>query len=408
MIVTIGAAVLFTGACSAGTDRAGGAGSRTLARDTVVIDGTTPSCAQCSLEVVDSVRLGTVNDSEIPQRVPKYILRDGRGTHYLVFDGWVNKPVLRYDSRGKFLGQLGAYGEGPGEYQMTSGAMIGPGDSVFVSARQRQVFAADGSYGRSFDSDRRTLLGPVPDGSGDIYSFMNAPPMRNIPASLAARYGTAPHVFRVAPNGTLRDSFPVFSIRAGANSPVSGWSEWRVDSRPALAPDGTIWTNLGQYRLEQHAPDGTPKRLIGVTPPDGVRPTMTAGEADSLMQIARGSSPAPRQPTSRSRPGPIQIDEEGLIWLVRFVRAPGADTITIKMDYLAPNEAPQEGTIPASTQDRLYHTVVEVIDPARGELIVRATLPFNALMVRPGFIGRLRADDMDRYLVDVYRLSLRR
>ncbi len=380
-----------------------------VARDTVIIDATTPSCAQCSLEVVDSVRLGAVNDSEIPQLVPKYILRDARGTHYLVFDGWVNKPVLRYDSLGKFVGKLGEYGEGPGEYQMTSGVMIGPGDSVFVSAKHLQVFTADGSYGRTLEGDRRTLLGPVPDGSGDVYSFVNAPAMslRNIPASLAERYGTAPQVFRVAPDGTVRDSFPIFSIRAGANRPVSGWNEWRVDSRPVLAPDGTIWTVLN-HRLEQHAPDGTRKRLIGVTLPDGLRPIMTAAEADSLMQIARASSPAPRQPAPRALAGSLQIDEEGLLWFVRFVRAPGADTIKIKMDYLAPNEAPQEGTIPANTQDRLFHTIVGVIDPVRGELIAQATLPFNALMVRPGFIGRLRADDMDRYLVDVYRLSLRR
>jgi hypothetical protein len=377
--------------------------------DTVMIDASAPSCTSCSLRVVDSVRLGSVNDSEIPQRAPKYILRDSRGTHYLVFDGWVNKPILRYDSLGRFAGKLGAYGEGPGEYSMTSGASVAPGDSVFVSARNPQVFAADGSYGRTFDKGNRTMLGAVPDGSGDLYSFMNAPAMamRNVPATFIERFGAAPHVFRTAPDGTVRDSFPIFSIRAGMNSARGGWNEWRLDSRPSLAPDGTIWTVLN-HRLEEHAPDGTRKRLIGITFPGEPRPVMTEREADSLMQIARETSQPTVGSTSRIRAGVLQIDEDGLLWTVRTVRAPGADTIKVVMDYLAPNEAPQEGTVPANTQDRLYHTIVDVIDPARGELIARTTLPFNGLVVRPGFVGRLRADELDRYLVDVYRLVLRK
>jgi hypothetical protein len=372
-----------------------------------MIDGSVPSCTTCSLQLLDSVRLGTVNDSEIPQRVPKYILRDSRGTHYLVFDGWGNKPILRYDSLGRFIGKLGAFGQGPGEYQMTSGVMLGPGDSVFVSARTPQVFAADGSFGRAFPGDVRTLLGPVPDGSGDVYSFMNAPPMAmsNIPATFAARFGTAPHVFRSAPDGSIRDSFPIFSMRAGGHGSRSGWLEWRLDSRPALAPDGTIWTALN-FRFEQHAADGTRKRLIGMALP-GARPIMTEAEADSLMRIARAASQPPTPVTERVRAGTLQVDERGLLWIVRAERAPGADTIKVVMDYLSPDEAPMEGTVQANIQDRLFHTIVDVIDPARGELIARTTLPFNGLVVRPGFVGRLRADELDRYIVDVYRLALR-
>jgi hypothetical protein len=60
------------------------------------------------------------------------------------------------------------------------------------------------------------------------------------------------------------------------------------------------------------------------------------------------------------------------------------------MDFLAPNEAPGEGTVPLNIADRLNHTIVEVIDPEQGVLVARSELPFKGLMVSPGFVGRLR------------------
>jgi hypothetical protein len=139
--------------------------------DTVIIDGVTPSCAGCSFDVAKIATLGSRTDAEIPQRVPE-ILRDSRGFHYLVFHGWVNKPILRYDSTGRFLGKLGAFGQGPGEYEMTFAAFFGAADSLYVWAEGRlQAFGPDGGYGRSLRVPRYISFGLGPASDQTAYSW---------------------------------------------------------------------------------------------------------------------------------------------------------------------------------------------------------------------------------------------
>jgi hypothetical protein len=195
--------------------------------------------------------------------------------------------------------------------------------------------------------------------------------------------------------------------------------ELQVDATPVVAPDGSVWTKLGsQYRLEQHAPDGAARKLIGVSIPGMRTPVMTRTDAESLLVKARSGgsgSVAVRDPTAADATAllsigrsTVQIDNDGLLWMMRTVRAPRADTIKVTRDYLSPNEAPGEGTIPRNVTDRLHHTIVEVIDPSRGELIARVELPFAAIPVTPGYVGRVRTDEMERYLVHVYKLRLNR
>ena len=51
------------------------------------------------------------------------------------------------------------------------------------------------------------------------------------------------------------------------------------------------------------------------------------------------------------------------------------------------------GAIPRNTEDRLYHTVVEGIDPRRGELLARHEIPFLGVRVAPGCVGHVRISD---------------
>jgi hypothetical protein len=280
---------------------------------------------------------------------------------------------------------------------------------VFQSGGVGQVFAPDGSYARTIRAPGRTVFAVAPDGSGDIYT--------------TGRFrwdqtDAVPRVVRLSADGSPRDSFPIFVATFGTTwvrqKASDAWVASRTPSEAVMAPDGSVWTTVHEtYRLERHAPAGATKQLIGVEVPGRDRPRLTAAAIDSVAP----KEPGPPGPfardvmwvqggnTVRLRTGML-VDTAGLLWVFRSIMAPKFDTITVTVDYLAPDEAPEERTIPRDIEERLTHTIVEVIDPQRAELIARATLPFQAFPTAPGYAGRVSADDRGQYVTSVYPLRL--
>jgi hypothetical protein len=384
--------------------------------DTLVIDGASPGCSTCSIEVGAPLRLGTTTDREIPRRVPA-MLRASRGTVYLTFHGWGDKPILAYDSTGRFIKSIGRRGSGPGEYNMTQEAFIGPGDSLFAWAPPALiVYAPDGAFGRTV-----RVIGPWPIGvSGD--GTVSA-------VRLSQMYGGSerPYLFRLGPDATPRDSFALFSAPDGGRStrrssdggpPLTRRTYYEV--WPAVAPDGSVWTWLPHgYRLEHHSAAGIPHQLFGMKVPDQPTPIMTVAQAESIAAaFERGDRKVIAERAAkywgagkRGAPRPkmhLMVGSDSLLWVVRNVPAPSWDTIQVKGEKLSPDEAPEEVTIPRDVEDRLYHTIVEVIDPRRAQLIARAELPFLGIPAAPGYIGRVTADDDGFYVPTIYKLTLRR
>jgi hypothetical protein len=383
-----------------------------VARDTVIIDATSPSCSHCVLEVMPALQLGTRDDAEIPQRVPQ-VLRDSRGNHLLVFNGWSDKPILRYDSVGRFRGKLGRYGRGPGEYTMTRGVLLGNADSVFVfMGLNGQVFGPDGTYARSFRfRPGHMVFGIAPDTSGVMYAHSSFS---------YESYGAPPYVIRLGSDGTPIDSFPTFSaivgkstIRAGPR--VREYTQ-RIGATPVHAPDGSIWTLAGGiYRLERHSADGASRQLFGVALPGSPRPRLTVAEVESAAAVKVAPSVTRRIPAGSERPmrpsatrTSMSIDSTGLLWIVRTIPAPRWDTITAKPIYASPDEAPFERSLPRDVEDRFYHTVVEVIDPKQPRLLARTELPFQGHAAAPDYIARVTMDRSGYFVTSVYRLELRR
>jgi hypothetical protein len=376
-------------------------GSRAeVQRDTVVIDGTTPACSVCSLVAGEGVTIGTPGDKEIPQRIPD-VLRDSRGYVYLVFNGWSNKPVLRYDSAGRFLGTLGKYGNGPGEYTMTFNALIVPGDSIYVYDwnRRLQVFAPDGQFVRIITQMPGRFVGLLPDSGGSAKRIVVQPFRNRDLDSDTVRYLSI-----LDESGAARDSFRTFY--------PSTFSE----GQPVVSPRGEIWTFMNpNYRLERHARNGNTEKLIGVSVPDWSPPLLTRTQFDSVRQkalAARGSvtRATPAQAAAMSkRPRSkldVMVDSTGLLWIARNVGAPGWDTINVSLEYLSPHEAPGEASIPREQEDRLYQTIIEVIDPERGELLARTSLPFLGHLAAPGYVGRVTMYESGHYRTMVYPVVL--
>jgi hypothetical protein len=380
-------------------------------RDTIVIDGTAPSCTSCSLEVGEPLRLGSTGDAHVARRVPN-VLRDSRSTAYMIFDGWVNQPTLQFDSAGQLRGRVGRHGEGPGEYTMLSGAFIGTGDSLYAisSSNALIVYAPDGKFARTVRVPSLLPFGVLVDGTILATRFL----------SRRAEI----YVLRLNADGTMRDSFPIFSPPSGITYTVtqSGGPgrvvQQRHESRTFLGADGSLWAHevqSGNYRLERVDLSGKSTRLLGVQLPEYPPVILTVAQADSAAVLMAerfknakrrpASSDMMRRPTSRSY---VTADASGLLWVVRTTPAPSFDTITFVREDMSKTEAPGELVIPRDVEDRRSHTVVEVIDPVAATLLARVTLPFLGHLAAPGYIGRVTQDEEGFFVTSVYPLRLKR
>jgi hypothetical protein len=184
-----------------------------------------------------------------------------------------------------------------------------------------------------------------------------------------------------------------------------------MEANPSIGWDGSIWTKLGSnVRVERHSRDGKSEQVIGLSLPGFYPPVVSLAQADTLAaeyeRSYREKTPIARLQGLRAVSYNIQVDSQGLIWVQRRIRAPGADTIKAERVCAGADEAPGECRNTVATTDRQYHVVVDVIDPGAGELIARTTLPFAALPVAPGFVGRVRSSTDGHYVVHVYRLKL--
>jgi hypothetical protein len=270
------------------------------------------------------------------------------------------------------------------------------------------VFSADGAFVRSVVAPRSSPFAADPDGRGGFYGFRPTWDLRKDTAQA--------FVVRYRADGTASDSFSLFQAPTGdVVRVVSGKEQFEVPmitrARPVESLDGSIWTLTPGNRIEQHAPDGKSMRVLGLRFPGGDAPLMTLSQAESLAAAKTSTSSGSAKkspPKPATRITALQVDQAGLLWVLRTFPAPGSDTIKAKVDYLSPNEAPEEGTIPEDILDRKSHTYVDVIDPKEGIVLARAELPFRGVPVRAGYVGRITTNDDGFYVVSVYPLRLRR
>jgi len=379
-------------------------------RDTAMIDSV-PSCSTCSLTVTDSLLIGTAKDASIPVRVPGF-LKDSRGTNYLTFEGWGSQPVLSYDSLGRYQGEIGHYGQGPGEYRHTSVVRTGNSDSLFVFEGYHlgHVFSADGKYARRADVGGKRPFAVATDSTGYVLAIST----QTWPPTTGNQY-----VFRFGAEARLVDSFPVFSVSTGRTKQLSSGKESYSKADMLLSegyagPSGTVWT-MGptNYRLEQHDRRGISRKLFGVrvageAPPIMNEAEMREAQATQRMVPTYEVISSPRRVKALWPKRWLDVDQDGLLWVGRQIAAPGWDTINTKAQKLSPNEAPNEETIPREIDDRRYHTVLEVIDPHVGQMLARIELPFLGERVSAGFVGRVVADADGFLKPSVYKLQLKR
>jgi hypothetical protein len=145
---------------------------------------------------------------------------DAAGNLYVLDQ--MGKRVLKYDSRGKYLGRFGRAGNGPGELGSPIGLALGPGDSIWV---------ADMTNGR-------LIIYPQDGGEARTMALGEGPIMPGV--GFALRHGGVLHDFRAF------NLMRMAAERRSGTPPATPQEPPRVVQR--LSGDGTLLDTLWLYQ----------------------------------------------------------------------------------------------------------------------------------------------------------------
>ena len=302
-------------------------------------------CPRCQIVRTVEARLqSTVLEGEIDE-MPLGVRRSARGEIW-VLSQRIGPRV--YDSRGRFTRAIGRTGRGPGEYNAVDDLVWLPGDSVLVVDginRRATVITSDGRVQRTIQMPATFLNLFVLEWPSRLFgsATMATPAAAGHGLHLADLSGTSARVSRsFSPGeGTLRPSDRTTTYHFISGTPTGDI----LSSTPhsfaiySWSPSGHLKSSL--VRRGKSLPDKVPDQDVG----------------------------NPRTPPSPAVSG-LMVDEEGLIWF--FVRVPAATWRDAWSTLPA-------GSAEASRQQigwpKLFNTRIEVIDPARAQLLARTEIP---------------------------------
>lgn len=336
------------------------------------------ACPECSIHLELEVTLG---DRDGPGGVgySVAVARDEVGRYYLSHV-YSRHELLVFDADGSLLEVVGRAGEGPGEYAVVSLVSVTEGDTV-----------------RVFDNGLRrlTVLAPFPDLSVVRTSPIEAPVGGN--RTLVAEGGdlvTSGRVptpesvglplHRLSSEGRLIHSY-------GAEDPVVAPGLEPVLSRALAWARGTeeTWVvHPDDYRIGRWTLEGE-KVTEWNRAPSWLEPRREG------WVLAPGSPPPTRVQA-------VAEDGEGRLWVLAQV--PGEDWESALLE----REGPEGPVYEPRDFERLFDTVVEVID-ADGRLLVSERVPQYLLtFVEPGLVVGYRETPTEMPFLDVYSVELRR
>jgi hypothetical protein len=322
----------------------------------VVKSTTVVPCTGCSLVIE---RMGTIGASDAEgaylRRFPRHVSRDARGRIIVSAGG----PPQVFDSTGKYLHTIGRTGQGPLEFGLPQGVHRGPGDSLHVVESSRiTVLTPAGDFVRSVSVPHSAIVKHVLDDGSYIAAGI---------ANYRERDDGTPFLHSITGSGHNRASFgPRLTTGDGGRLVYPNLMIGRADAR-------SFWvTHLFRYRLELYQSQGTLLRVIERSAP------FMSGESRGL---------------SVERLGPIltetRQDDHGRLWVMISLPPP------------AWKENDAMGT------RLLYHTMVEVLNPADGSLIASARVPsLITWIMDDGYLAGISEGDDGEPLVSLWRARL--
>lgn len=349
----------------------------TQSQSTTLTISNEASCSGCDIIVRRTMRLGQSDGDGAFASRPYVVARDSRGRFYVVTPETSGEVPFVFDSRGRFVQRLGRVGDGPGEYRNPISIMVRR-DSVYVLDRQQgrlTVLAPSWRYARSFQG---------PPGAWSAIALDSGGFVINGRVKNAQRIGIPYHRFDAT--GNYLGSFGSRNERIDPrNNTIDNW--W-------LTPGShnSFWAvpYSHRYVIDHWSADGQLLRSLERRVPWFPR-------FDSLWNIT------PEQP-----PYPIMMgswsDDQGLVWVLVGIG---------DRDWargLGTRQRGEGGGVYYKHEDRqkIYDTLVEIIDPATGQLVTSRRLDGTLdVVIGSGLVGGVRETE-DGVFLDVFAISLNR
>lgn len=280
---------------------------------------------------------------------------------------------LAYADDGSFLGPLGNAGDSAGGFREPLFARIGPGDSlwIFDNAQRVLVFGPDRRWVRTV----QLRVGPwdAVVGANGRMLVASSSSERPFPLLLLSSVGTIEHEL-------VGDS-----VSQSIHSP----------RRVLQAPDGSWWTLPMQfrYRLEHWAKGGAPLGVIERRP-DWFPPYQ------QMISPSREQAPSPMVMDA-------WFDGSGRIWVLGKTADPRWS------DGLSAAASDSSDVRSIDNADKVYDTVLEVLDPVTGALLAQARFDVSyPFAVEPGVVMRVRTTpngwnraELMRIVLDTMKLN---
>ncbi|MGH7470688.1 MAG: hypothetical protein ACRENP_22295 [Longimicrobiales bacterium] len=318
------------------------------------------SCARCTISLRRIATVGA-NDGPGTLRGPSRIKLDGAGRY------WVIHPPdmsLVFDSTGKLFNTPFRMGLGPNEFASSALPIPLPGDSTL---------AIDLSAGRA------TVLSP------DLRAVRTIPIQQPIGSSIVLRWPdlvvingyVASRSGRVEPLSTVTFAGgTVRMVRSFGKHPGEELPQiWEVRASLVRARDQVWEVPNTRYRLTLWDTTGAIVRVLERRPSWFSEPTTQSG--------------GPDRP-----PGPVvsglAMDEQGLLWVVINVAAPTWRDAWPKISA-GTREVPSD----AIQREKMYRTIIEVIDPRSARVVARTSLDDYVVAAFPGRKAAIYYTDAD-------------
>ena len=277
------------------------------------------------------------------------VRRDRTGRYYAAPQ--ISAELLVFDSTGMQVDWIGRRGQGPGEFELITPAVVGPGDSLLVWDGRLQRTAVY-SPSLEFVRDYRFPFPPM-------YAFEDGSILVNENIPDPDHIGYPLHV--LTPDGEFLRSF-------GQDPP-----EFRADRGAthhralAVTGEGQMWTSPG-HRLEVELWDPRTGERIRELPTEW---------PEFRMDESGGREVDPR----RYRPSTLVTglihEPEGVLWVVLRAAAPDWEA-----DYGPDESIPRRG-ITSDERERFYEWVVLAVDDVSGEILGEARFPHSLRVLAP-------------------------
>ncbi|MGH7562718.1 MAG: hypothetical protein ACRENB_17050 [Gemmatimonadales bacterium] len=332
-----------------------------------------PSCSTCRLSIRTIARLG--GDSGLTFHELAYggaLDRRGR-----LFVTGIGEPstVTVHDTRTGVTRRIGRPGQGPGEFVSPAIVLAGAGDSVYV-----------------WDETMRRLSVLSPE-----LVYVRSVVLRDFEALRGSVLGGGRIVFAGRPSSPSGIGFPLLELdpRSGARAQFGGhggvvrpeqWFNQALQIGPAR--DGGLWTGrVNRYLLTHWDPDHRATRQI----------------ERQVSWFPAGDRRDIRRELPFSQPGLVGVwqDAKGLIWTVSVVPVPRMAAVTN-----AATRGPTADDLSHEAMVRRLDSMIEVLDPARGTVLVSQRVSGPLVPAANGGLLRLAVDRDGLETLELLQISL--